>query len=113
MGGTDFRTGGNVCHLTFRSGFVGNHTTSRQDPPAPLYAGRDDETSLDACVRSDLPELAPHLVALDMDQPYSDLCLRALAGQIAPALLPYVEYPLLDTQTGSPSPGSTDIATTL
>ena len=60
-----------------------------------LYAGKDDATSLDSCIRKLFPDLSTELIALDIrrdgkevkhdllrDQPYSDLRHRALEGQL-------------------------------
>ena len=73
-----------------------SHLPPQDETNLLLYAGKDDETSLDSCIRHLFPSMTPTIVALDirrdgkevehdllMDQPYNDLCRRALAGHIA------------------------------
>ena len=72
-----------------------SHLPPQEETNLLLYAGKDDETSLDSCIRHLFPSLTPTIVALDIrrdgkevehdllrDQPYYDLCRRALAGHI-------------------------------
>ena len=73
-----------------------SHLPPRDATNLLLYAGKDDETSLDSCLRHLFPSITPTIVALDIrrdgkevehdllrDQPYSDLCRQALAGHLA------------------------------
>ena len=72
-----------------------SHLPPQEETNLLLYAGKDDETSLDSCIRHLFPSMTPTIVALDIrrdgkevehdllrDQPYYDLCRRALDGHI-------------------------------
>ena len=73
-----------------------SHLPPRDETNLLLYAGKDDETSLDSCLRHLFPSMTPTIVALDIrrdgkevehdllrDQPYNDLCRQALAAHLA------------------------------
>ena len=72
-----------------------SHLPSQTSAHLLLYAGKDDATSLDSCIRTLFPDLSTELIALDVrrdgkevehdllrDQPHSDLCHQALEGQL-------------------------------